>query len=181
MGIVSVIDEMVSSSRVHAWAYTTAGEHGRPAKGVAIVACMDARINVESMFGLPTGDAHIIRNAGGIVTDDVLPDLPAPLGNARDPALAPHRLRSDAPQRFSVGPAARARGGRQAPVHAGRLHGPGRRPAAQSGINPILPVSRCPQLGASICLRRLRGQPARSGLTRRSGLPPAAAVTHAAS
>src|SRR5947208_17089080 len=75
MGIVSVIDEMVSSSRVHAWAYTTAGEHGRPAKGVAIVACMDARINVESMFGLPTGDAHIIRNAGGIVTDDVLRSL----------------------------------------------------------------------------------------------------------
>jgi len=75
MRIVSVIDEMVSSSRIHAWAYTTAGEHGRPAKGVAIVACMDARINVESMFGLPTGDAHIIRNAGGIVTDDVLRSL----------------------------------------------------------------------------------------------------------
>src|ERR1700693_4557601 len=75
MGIVSVIDEMVSSSKVHAWAYTTAGEHGRPAKGVAIVACMDARINVESMFGLRTGDAHIIRNAGGIVTDDVLRSL----------------------------------------------------------------------------------------------------------
>jgi carbonic anhydrase len=75
MGIVSVIDELVSSSKVHAWAYTTAGEHGHPAKGVAIVACMDARINVESMFGLRTGDAHIIRNAGGIVTDDVLRSL----------------------------------------------------------------------------------------------------------
>lgn len=72
---MSVIDEMVSSSKVHAWPYTAAGEHGRPAKGVAIVGCMDARINIESMFGLRTGDAHIIRNAGGIVTDDVLRSL----------------------------------------------------------------------------------------------------------
>src|SRR2546427_11845241 len=63
---------MVPGSGVHAWGYTTGGEPGRPAKGVAIVACMDARINVESMFGLPTGAAHIIRNAGGIVTDDGL-------------------------------------------------------------------------------------------------------------
>jgi len=75
MGIVSVIDEMVSSSKVHAWPYTTAGAHGRPAKGVAIVSCMDARINIESLFGLPSGDAHIIRNAGGVVTDDVLRSL----------------------------------------------------------------------------------------------------------
>jgi len=75
MGLVSAIDEMVSSSKVHALAYTTAGTHGRPAKGVAIVSCMDARINVESLFGLRSGDAHIIRNAGGIVTDDVLRSL----------------------------------------------------------------------------------------------------------
>jgi len=66
---------MVSNSKIHALAYTTAGERGRPAKGVAIVSCMDARINVESLFGLRTGDAHVIRNAGGIVTEDVLRTL----------------------------------------------------------------------------------------------------------
>jgi len=44
----------------------------RPAKRVAVVACMDARMDVEDLLGLQTGDAHIIRNAGGIVTDDVI-------------------------------------------------------------------------------------------------------------
>ena len=43
-----------------------------PAKHVAVVACMDARIDVEDLLGLQTGDAHIIRNAGGVVTDDAI-------------------------------------------------------------------------------------------------------------
>lgn len=46
-----------------------------PAKKLAIVACMDARLTVEEALGLRTGDAHIIRNAGGIVTDDELRSL----------------------------------------------------------------------------------------------------------
>ena len=41
-----------------------------PAKGVAIVACMDARLNVYGLLGLNEGEAHVIRNAGGVVTDD---------------------------------------------------------------------------------------------------------------
>lgn len=44
----------------------------QPAKRVAVVACMDARIDVEDLLGLQTGDAHIIRNAGGVVTEDAL-------------------------------------------------------------------------------------------------------------
>ncbi|EFC86268.1 carbonic anhydrase [Parafrankia sp. EUN1f] len=44
---------------------------GQPATGVAVVACMDARLNVEALFGLAEGDAHIVRNAGGVVTEDV--------------------------------------------------------------------------------------------------------------
>jgi len=44
----------------------------RPAQRLAVVACMDARLDVEDMLGLQTGDAHVIRNAGGVVTDDVL-------------------------------------------------------------------------------------------------------------
>ena len=42
-----------------------------PNKKLAVVACMDARVNVESILGLEDGDAHIIRNAGALVTDDV--------------------------------------------------------------------------------------------------------------
>ena len=47
----------------------------RPAKRLAVLACMDARIDVEDLLGLQTGDAHIIRNAGGVVTDDALRSL----------------------------------------------------------------------------------------------------------
>ena len=46
-----------------------------PARKVAVVACMDARLTVEQVLGLNTGDAHIIRNAGGIVTEDALRSL----------------------------------------------------------------------------------------------------------
>ena len=46
-----------------------------PAKGAAIVACMDARIDPARLLGLTEGDAHVIRNAGGVVTDDVLRSL----------------------------------------------------------------------------------------------------------
>jgi carbonic anhydrase len=46
-----------------------------PAKRVAVVACMDARIDVEDLLGLQTGDAHIIRNAGGVVTEDAIRSL----------------------------------------------------------------------------------------------------------
>ncbi|NOT55412.1 MAG: carbonic anhydrase [Deltaproteobacteria bacterium] len=44
----------------------------QPAKRIAVVACMDARLAVEDLLGLQTGDAHIIRNAGGVVTEDAI-------------------------------------------------------------------------------------------------------------
>jgi len=47
----------------------------RPARRVAVVACMDARLDVEDLLGLQTGDAHVIRNAGGVVTEDALRSL----------------------------------------------------------------------------------------------------------
>jgi len=46
-----------------------------PARHVAIVTCMDSRIDTFAIFGLGSGEAHIIRNAGGLVTDDVLRSL----------------------------------------------------------------------------------------------------------
>ncbi|MBV7438765.1 carbonic anhydrase [Aeromonas sp. sif2416] len=47
----------------------------QPARRVVVVTCMDARIDVEDLLGLQTGDAHIIRNAGGVVSDDTLRSL----------------------------------------------------------------------------------------------------------
>ncbi len=47
----------------------------RPARRVAVLACMDARLDVEDLLGLQTGEAHIIRNAGGVVTEDALRSL----------------------------------------------------------------------------------------------------------
>jgi len=44
----------------------------QPSKRIAVLACMDARLNVEDLLGLQTGDAHIIRNAGGVVSDDAI-------------------------------------------------------------------------------------------------------------
>ena len=46
-------------------------ESARPRKGLAVVACMDCRLDVETVLGLEPGDAHVIRNAGGILTDVV--------------------------------------------------------------------------------------------------------------
>ena len=46
-----------------------------PARGVAVVACMDARLNVYGILGLNEGDAHVIRNAGGVITDDEIRSL----------------------------------------------------------------------------------------------------------
>lgn len=60
-----------------AFAETFASAHlpAKPALGVAVVACMDARVPVLSLLGLSVGDAHVIRNAGGVVTDDVIRSL----------------------------------------------------------------------------------------------------------
>jgi carbonic anhydrase len=46
-----------------------------PAKGVAVLACMDARLDVYRLLGLHEGEAHVIRNAGGVVTDDAIRSL----------------------------------------------------------------------------------------------------------
>ncbi|MGH8993913.1 MAG: beta-class carbonic anhydrase [Acidimicrobiia bacterium] len=46
-----------------------------PAKQVAVVTCMDARLNIDGILGLDEGDAHVIRNAGGVVTEDAIRSL----------------------------------------------------------------------------------------------------------
>jgi carbonic anhydrase len=69
-----VIDDLLYEARLHA-ARFGGPRPVVPAKHLAIVACMDSRIDVFSLFGLDTGDAHVIRNAGGLVTNDVLRSL----------------------------------------------------------------------------------------------------------
>ena len=70
----SITDELVYEAQLHA-ARFGGPRPVVPAKHLAIVACMDSRIDVFDLFGLGIGDAHVIRNAGGIVTDDVLRSL----------------------------------------------------------------------------------------------------------
>jgi carbonic anhydrase len=72
---MSVTDQLLSNNETYATAYDNAGLPAPPAKRIAVVACMDARLDVHAMLGLELGDAHVIRNAGGVVTDDTLRSL----------------------------------------------------------------------------------------------------------
>ncbi len=72
---MSAIDQTLGSNRRYAEQFRLGDLPMPPARRLAIVACMDARLTIEPMLGLQTGDAHIIRNAGGIVTEDALRSL----------------------------------------------------------------------------------------------------------
>ena len=72
---MSAYEDALEGNARYASAFNLAHLPMPPAKKLAIVACMDARLTIEPMLGLQTGDAHIIRNAGGIVTDDELRSL----------------------------------------------------------------------------------------------------------
>ena len=72
---MSVVDELISNNRRYAASFTGSGLPASPARRLAIVTCMDVRLDVNDLLGLELGEAHIIRNAGGVVTDDVLRSL----------------------------------------------------------------------------------------------------------
>ena len=72
---MAVIDELLRNNAPYASSFDKAGLPMPPGKKVTVVACMDARLNVYGMLGLSEGDAHVIRNAGGVVTDDVVRSL----------------------------------------------------------------------------------------------------------
>ncbi|GAA4893998.1 beta-class carbonic anhydrase [Actinomycetospora straminea] len=72
---MTATDEMLAANRTFAEGFGAAGLPGPPSRGVAVVACMDARLDVYRVLGLGDGEAHVIRNAGGVVTDDVLRSL----------------------------------------------------------------------------------------------------------
>lgn len=72
---MSTIDEALAANAAYAANFNLGNLAAPPARRVAVLACMDARLTIEPMLGLKTGEAHIIRNAGGIVTEDALRSL----------------------------------------------------------------------------------------------------------
>lgn len=71
----SVTDRLVEANRRYAQEFHDPGMDARPVLQVAIVACMDARLDLHAALGLDLGDCHTIRNAGGVVTDDTIRSL----------------------------------------------------------------------------------------------------------
>lgn len=72
---MSTIDELLANNRAFAASRPARDLGADPTLHLAVVTCMDCRINVYEMLGLRVGQAHVLRNAGGVVTDDVLRSL----------------------------------------------------------------------------------------------------------
>jgi carbonic anhydrase len=72
---MGIVDELVQNAVKYGETFDKGGLTLPPAKRIAIVACMDARLNPHALLGLSEGDAHVIRNAGGVVTDDEIRSL----------------------------------------------------------------------------------------------------------
>jgi len=69
---MSAIDTYLGNNASYASGYTRGKLPMPPSQAIAIVACMDARLETGALLGLEEGEAHVIRNAGGVVTDDVI-------------------------------------------------------------------------------------------------------------
>ena len=72
---MSVTDELLANAQRYAAGFDKGQLPMPPARQVAVVACMDARLNPYGLLGLSEGDAHVIRNAGGVVTEDEIRSL----------------------------------------------------------------------------------------------------------
>ena len=72
---MTVIDELLENASTYAETFDKGALPLPPARRVAIVACMDARLDPYALLGLHEGDAHVIRNAGGVITDDEIRSL----------------------------------------------------------------------------------------------------------
>jgi carbonic anhydrase len=72
---VSGIDDLLRHNEAYVQGFNKGGLPLPPATKTAVVTCMDARVNPYSMLGLDEGDAHVIRNAGGVITDDEIRSL----------------------------------------------------------------------------------------------------------
>lgn len=75
-GKTAAIDDVLEGNRAYAEQFSRSGLPGRPPRlRLAVLTCMDCRVHVSELLGFDLGDAHILRNAGGVVTEDVLPSL----------------------------------------------------------------------------------------------------------
>jgi carbonic anhydrase len=72
---VTVIDELIANNEAFSEPLSSRHVDVRPRRRLAIVTCMDSRLDVFAALGLEVGDAHVLRNAGGVVTDDVIRSL----------------------------------------------------------------------------------------------------------
>lgn len=72
---MSSIDEFLANNQAYSGDFSKGSLPMPPAKRIAVIACMDARLETGALLGLFEGDAHVIRNAGGVVTDDVIRSL----------------------------------------------------------------------------------------------------------
>ena len=72
---MSVTDNLLKNNERYAESFSKGDLPMPPGKKLAVVACMDARLDVHKILGLDEGDAHVIRNAGGVVTDDAIRSL----------------------------------------------------------------------------------------------------------
>src|SRR5512133_3710139 len=72
---VSVVDEVKSANESYASSFEKGSLPMPPGRAFAVVTCMDARLDPAKFLGLEEGDAHVIRNAGGVVSDDALRSL----------------------------------------------------------------------------------------------------------
>jgi carbonic anhydrase len=72
---MSVTDTLLRNNEQYANSFTKGELPMPPAKKVAVLACMDARLDVHKILGLEEGEAHVIRNAGGVATDDAIRSL----------------------------------------------------------------------------------------------------------
>ena len=72
---MTTTDEVLESNARYAESFDKGSLPLPPARGLAVVACMDARLDTHKLLGLDEGDAHVIRNAGGVVSDDVIRSL----------------------------------------------------------------------------------------------------------
>ena len=90
--MASAIDTYVNNNATYAAGFAKGHLPTRPARRIAIITCMDSRLDPAAALGLEDGDAHVIRNAGGVVTEDVIRSLiiSQRLGGTREIMLIHH-------------------------------------------------------------------------------------------
>lgn len=72
---MALADDLLTRNRIYAESSFSGPRPLRPRRALAVVACMDSRMDMFELLGLENGDAHVLRNAGGVVTDDVIRSL----------------------------------------------------------------------------------------------------------